>query len=430
MANENRFPLQLLLSTVVFLLCLITSSSALAFEWTERRKDQFGKDFSYFIYPIGGDIPGLGSASGPGTTILNINESDLDFTAFAVDGDFSASAYTLLDYHFIKNRLIMDFGYVDFDVAPTQFKRGIDSDKNDFILPRVNGQYLQAQLTLSYLQRQFEIYFRLRNGTENLKDVRDKDGNPFPAIDSEESNKTAYSLGLTLDNTDDRLDPRRGYRAEFAIKGANNTDEWSSDTLITDYNFTAYLPMNGWDTLAMNFFGSDAHVIDEVKADYDTLQRETGLGCVDMTPGPEQDRCLETEADFINQHLAHNRYGTATSLGGTQRLRSFANYRYYAAHAMFYGVEYRMNLTDERIPFDIYIAKGVRTGLQLAFFAEQGSVADRQGELFDTLKTSYGAGFRLVLSGVIIRADVATGTEGSEFILFINYPWSMFSVDQ
>jgi hypothetical protein len=34
-----------------------------------------------------------------------------------------------------------------------------------------------------------------------------------------------------------------------------------------------------------------------------------------------------------------------------------------------------------------------------------------------------------VLSGVAIRADLANGSEGTEFILFINYPWSMFSVD-
>jgi hypothetical protein len=30
---------------------------------------------------------------------------------------------------------------------------------------------------------------------------------------------------------------------------------------------------------------------------------------------------------------------------------------------------------------------------------------------------------------VVIRADYAAGDEGREFILFINYPWSMFSVD-
>jgi hypothetical protein len=34
-----------------------------------------------------------------------------------------------------------------------------------------------------------------------------------------------------------------------------------------------------------------------------------------------------------------------------------------------------------------------------------------------------------VLSGIVIRADFAQGNEGSQFQLFITYPWSMFSVD-
>jgi len=38
-------------------------------------------------------------------------------------------------------------------------------------------------------------------------------------------------------------------------------------------------------------------------------------------------------------------------------------------------------------------------------------------------------GARLILSGVIIRLDIANGSEGATSQLFITYPWSMFSVD-
>ena len=96
---------------------------------------------------------------------------------------------------------------------------------------------------------------------------------------------------------------------------------------------------------------------------------------------------------------------------------------------MFYGAEYRWNLTDERTPFNIYIAKGVRTGIQLAAFCERGMVADEFGDLLKDGRTSYGVGARLVLSGVIIRLDLAHGDEGAKSQLFITYPWSMFSVD-
>jgi hypothetical protein len=56
-------------------------------------------------------------------------------------------------------------------------------------------------------------------------------------------------------------------------------------------------------------------------------------------------------------------------------------------------------------------------------------VADRGRDLFDDYRTSYGIGFRIILSGVVIRLDYADGDEGKQSQLFITYPWSMFSVD-
>lgn len=416
----------------LLLICLTgigVIENAFAFDWQERRRDQFGRDFSYFVYPIAGDIPGLGSAAGIGATVLNINDSDLDFTGFNVQGDFDAAGYTFLDYHIIKNRLILDAGYYNFKVAPVQYTRGIDSSDDDYVLPKVEGKYFMAQLTLSFFQRQAEAYIRTRNGRQRLLQVLDESGNEFTAVDTSKRSVADYTLGVTLDNTDDRLDPRSGYRVEASLTGYKDTDSLSSDFFVADYNLTGYLPFRRWDTLVFNVFASRAHLRHRVDADFATLQQERGLGCNDLPPGPERDNCLATEADFINEQLAYNEYGAATALGGTQRLRSFANGRFYAGQSFFYGVEYRLNLTDERVPFNWYVAKGIRTGIQLALFAEQGSVADHTHNLFDTLKTSVGVGVRLVLTGVIIRADYATGNEGSEFILFINYPWSMFSVD-
>ena len=43
-------------------------------------------------------------------------------------------------------------------------------------------------------------------------------------------------------------------------------------------------------------------------------------------------------------------------------------------------------MTDEHTPFDMIIAKGIRTGIRLAFFAEQGTVFGRsQGVISLTL---------------------------------------------
>jgi hypothetical protein len=187
--------------------------------------------------------------------------------------------------------------------------------------------------------------------------------------------------------------------------------------------------MRKWDTLAFNLFYSRAHITREGSTDYALLQQRYGLNCNQYPAGPSRDACQSTEAKLLAGKLADNRYGTASALGGTQRLRSYDNGRFYAGQALFYGVEYRWNLTDERTPFDIYIARGIRTGIQLAAFWERGMVADRSSELFKNGRESYGIGARLVLSGVIIRFDLAHGREGIQSQLFITYPWSMFSVD-
>ena len=47
---------------VVFMLMMIFTSVSNAA--VERRRDQFGKDFGYYVYPIAGEIPGLGTAAG------------------------------------------------------------------------------------------------------------------------------------------------------------------------------------------------------------------------------------------------------------------------------------------------------------------------------------------------------------------------------
>ncbi len=56
-------------------------------------------------------------------------------------------------------------------------------------------------------------------------------------------------------------------------------------------------------------------------------------------------------------------------------------------------------------------------------------VADEFSQLFMDGRESDSIGARLILSGVIIRFDLAQGPEGAQSQLFITYPWSMFSVD-
>jgi hypothetical protein len=174
-------------------------------------------------------------------------------------------------------------------------------------------------------------------------------------------------------------------------------------------------------TWVFNYFRSDAHVLRQGETDFTTIEQETGLNCSDPSLTlEEQQECI----DVVNGIKAANTYGTAGSFGGTSRLRSYPNDRYKGAHAVFYGTEFRLNLTEEARPFDIFIAKDIRTVLQLAFFYELGSVEDERKRLGDIYRASYGAGFRMVTaSGVVFRADVAAGREGFETTIIFGYPW-------
>ena len=66
----------------------------------------------------------------------------------------------------------------------------------------------------------------------------------------------------------------------------------------------------------------------------------------------------------------------------------------------------------------------MRTGLQVAFFAEIGTVSETSSQLWDETRHSLGVGFRLIAaSGAVYRADIATGKEGAEVIIIFDYPW-------
>lgn len=398
-------------------------------EPVERRKDQFGKDFAYYLYPIAGEIPGMGTAAGVGASVSNMGDSDTDFTGYYVRGDIKATGAALLDYHVLPQRLIVDVGYNDYKVASTSYNRGIDSSPDDLIRPKVEGNYFIGQMTLTFDERRYELFVRALRGRNRLIEVLDRNDQAFAGVDTSWKTGNYYSFGGSLDLTDDRLDPRSGARFEFSSRLPNSHNADESEYYVNDYNFTGYAPLRRWDTLAFNLFYSRAHVTRQGLTDTTLLQQRYGLNCTQYPVGPERDACQATEDKLLAGKLANNLYGTASPLGGTQRLRSYDNWRYYAGQALFYGVEYRWNLTDERTPFNIYLAKGVRTGIQLAAFWERGMVADEFGQLFKNGRESYGIGARLILSGVIIRFDLANGREGVQSQLFITYPWSMFSVD-
>lgn len=394
----------------------------------ERRRDQFTKEPGYYIVPMPYSLPGVGDGLIIGGAMNNIADTHSDLIGFALFGDLQGGGLLSLDNHLIPNNLIIDFSAQHLSKAAVRsyYTRGMSSSEDDYIVSSLHdNDYLATRLTGTWFDRKLEVYGGILNTRSNLTAIRDKDGNLIQdTSNSAEENTTLYTLGLRLDWTDDYQDPRNGVRYQLSRWWSNPKLSTSPDYYQLEHNLTGYLPMGKQSTWLFNYFQSDAHVTRQGSTDYATVESQLGLNCSD--PGLTAAQQLQCQ-QFVNAAIANNQYGTAQSLGGWGRLRSYPEGRYKGAHTRFVGSEFRWNVTEEFTPFDIWIAKDIRTTIQVAFFYERGTVADTTSELGNIWRQSYGTGIRMVTaSGLVFRGDVANGSEGVEVSVIIGYPWESF----
>lgn len=410
-------------SLIILLLALTASADAM-----ERRRDQFMKEPGHYIIPMPYSLPGVGDGFLVAGTINNAHDSYTDYIGFIIGGDLQGAGAIAKDMHLIDQKLIADVFVQTIDKATIRNYngRGMESSKDDYsLLEFDDAQYAATRFTGTFYDRMFEIGMAAFKGESHLASLRDREGNLIiDAQDSEPEEFYFYTASIQLDWTDDYQDPRRGVRYNISRWWRDETSASASDFYQQEHNITAYIPIGRISTWAFNFFRSDAIVTRTGDTDFASVEDRLGLNCSDPSLTPSQQTQCE---QVVNNTIANNRYGTVGGIGGWQRLRSYPNDRYKAAHALFYGTEIRWNLTEEFKPFDIGIAKDIRTGIQLALFWETATVADEKDKLGDIWRDSYGMGVRMVTaSGLVIRGDWATGDEGSEISVIVGYPWEGF----
>ena len=396
----------------------------------DRRKEQFQKSFGYAVFPYPYSLPGIGSGVGLVGGAMNIAGTYTDAYGIVFTGDVQGAAGGVADIHLIPKTLIFDTGFGILNKATIQSysSRGMNTSKNDYrLIEFKDTEYYGGRLTATFFERRFEIYSAWYQGSMQLKSIRDKDGNVIvEAQNSPRESGYTTSFGTRIDLTDDYGDPRRGLRVDVTRSWTPPRDS-GPDYYVMDYNTSAYVPIGRRNTWVFNFLRSDAVVTRKGETNPDTLRTQQGLNCNDPSLTPDQQQsCNKAIDEVIDSMVANNTYGTATSLGGFSRLRSYSQGRYKGAHTLFYGTEFRWNLTDEATPFDIFVMKDIRTAVQLAAFYEMGSTADLNSDLGKTWRDSYGVGARMVTaSGVVFRADLAYGREGFAPEVFIGYPWEL-----
>ena len=390
----------------------------------DRRRDQFPTSAAHLVVPLPYSYPGIGDGFFLMGNLSNLMETTTDFLAMVVTGDADGYILQADEVPLIDRRLYVKLFYQDIDQAQVnQYDvRGMEgTSKNEFSLLDISlARNTSAEFNLTYFERRLNITYEHTINEFEVDAIRDHDGDLITALDDPYYGKeTKNILGVYVDLTDDYLDPLKGMR--FSLRYLDQPRDTADDPsfYVLTYNLSLYLPMPMTDTLVFNYFQSDAHIRKKGNINPADIRAELGFNC-----DPLDTECLESEQQLVDVFINERTNGTSANLGGKDRLRSYPQDRFKGAHSAFFGVEYRWNFKQEVAPFNYLFWKDVRTGLQVALFAEMGSVSENSSGLWDETRYSYGAGFRLVAaSGAVYRADIANGDEGSELTVFFFYPW-------
>ena len=396
----------------------------------ERRNEQFPTEEAWYVIPAPFSAPGLGSGLFVAGMWSNVAESHSDLVVGNLKGDFDASFAGLLDNHIIDETLILDFsgGVINKAIVNSYQGRGFNTDSKDYKTFKVgDGEATGGRLMLTFWERRLNAFVTQSMQSSRLKGVYESDGTLVYEPESAPKAKVGMqSRGLLFDLTDDWADPRKGLRISHNQNGfvGLNSDDSSPEQFTIDQNVTAYLAMGEQSTWVFNVFQSKAVVTKQGYLDKENL-RTLLYGNVDCSLTADPSKCESTIDQQLDDTIAANRYGTASGLGGVSRLRSFPQGRFKGARTRFFGTEFRWNLTDESVPFNLYLIKDVRTSMQIAFFKEKATIAESAQELGDSWRNSTGMGFRMITaSGMVFRIDAATGEEGANINVFFDYPWS------
>ena len=415
-----------------FLFSFIFIEMGHAFE-IERRRDQFNKQYGQLFVPLPYSLPGLGTGLLFIGNFGNIADTTTDFAAIGGIGD-AEFIFAFLDELF----LFSDMLYLQylrahgFKFALQQYSsRGMNTSKYDFKYGIGNSWDLDApSLKLTFLDKMLEIGlgYNKQSGIFQKfispdQDDPTKQGETVaifdPGLEINIANKIEFST--RIDYTDDYKDPRKGIRNTLFLdrQTATLSSEPSFDVVTNDLQI--YLPVLEKSTIVFDLQISDAYV---------TKKGETNLEVLKIKNGYNQcfsnSACEANAESLAKNELAVNSNGTSLPLGGGDRLRSFPEGRFQGAHTIYFATEFRWNFSSSGgKKIDLFFIKDLVEELQVALFFEQGSVSESKSELGKTVKTSLGTGFRFLSgSGNLYRADFATGNEGPNFSVIIQYPWT------
>ena len=419
--DNSKFTLRMFVAVIS---AMVFASNALANDLvTERRKDQFPTSSGYLIAPVPYSMPGLGKGFFMLGHFTNAFSTTGDLTVLKATGDIDGYDVNIDEVPIVDHHLFLRAELLDLSAAQQNYydTRGMNTKKNDYSLMDISSFKQQnLGLDLTFYERRLTFSLDRSISKGELSAVRNSDGDIITEFsDPYKFDNNETRLTMQLDLTDDYQDPRSGIRANLRYQDRPAKSDNDPDYYVTELDVSLYKPLFKSDTLVFNLFQSDAHVTKKGNINRDDIAAELGFNCA-----PTDTQCKDTESSVIDNFVNERAHGTATSLGGLNRLRAYPGERFNGAHTATIGMEYRMNFEHEATPFNYSIWKDTQTGIQVAFFAEVGTVAETMDELWKETRSVVGSGVRLVTgSGAVYRFDLAVGDEGVQPNLFFYYPW-------
>jgi len=409
------------LFVLLFLFIWSSSTQALLFE----RRKTFDSEIAWFIYPVVGSIPGVQDFYGLGGTVSGIGGSESDITAISLrgkaeyfDDDFQIDILSIFDIPLFTERLTFTwFSTKIRNAAWPEGQRGIDSDPDSmYYLLASKVEASGGELSANIFDNQLEAYYGYTYAAVKPYGLVDPNGTFSNAQNAGiiESPR-GYRYGLYLDDTDNRRDPRIGYRFQYEKWGQPSSREGNSEYYQEDFNLSGYIPVlsENKGVLVLNQFFGSSTVLKKGTVD------QSQFVC-DNTVKPG---CQAILNELYARRVAEAENGKATSLGGTNRLRGYRTNRFYDSYTNFRGVEFRWYVHEVQKAFNYILEKGTFAGLQLALFYEEGTVSPDKGNLWKNMRTSYGAGTRFIFNTIIVRIDRGFGEEGGQTTFFVGYPF-------
>ena len=388
----------------------------------EKRNSETEAEIGWLVAPTPINVEGIGSAIPISAIVSNFYKStDLFLVAPGIKEEIEARVLSVNKFPVIDEQLQFSFLAQDYLIGFRTYDRGMNSGKDDYFqtLEKSNSSTVSIQSQL--LVQRLELQLGYSSGSAKLLKIIDADHNQFTNIQSSRRSWVDHLIGTQIDLTDNNLDPHEGIRLGLLHTDTNYGLNDLSDYNVNSFNLSAYFKIFESDTLLINAFHSRSNITNHGLVDENALKNKFGLEC-DLEK--EIDACRRAETRRINKLIGRNRSGK-TSLGGINRMRAYSFDRFYAGNSSNYALEYRLNFSEKRIPINWIFFGGIRTVLQTAFFYEAGRVSDDISLLHENLKSSFGLGFRVIISGLIYRFDLAKGDDGIAPTLFINYPLSL-----